>query len=311
MTPGSPPILSPLGHLSLNAGQAGMSDAIGKDNNTKGGPVSPTSPLSVASGADAVTTSTATGATASPSRPPMQTRLSTGLQLPGGWWSGWNKDKEAEGSEAGAAAAQAAEDRSKSQADEHLSTPTAAPAATTATPTPAAAPVTPASALPPHLTPSKQQSARRISFLSPTDLLLSVPTQVTALGEITSGHLAPEHLPGTISPSLSPTPMPGPGGGASARSPGVPSVSTFGGAGLDLVRSSSPSLGTPGGSSATGGGSPTASTGAGAGASVFAGKEAPVMLGPAHTTGGEWGREGLGKGLEQRLEDLVQGGGSR
>lgn len=107
------------------------------------------------------------------------------------------------------------------------------------------------SALPSHLTPTKEK--RRISFISYNDLLLSVPTAVTSLDDITAGNLSPEHLPGTVSPSVP------------SRSP--------------VIAASPNSL---------------------AGPNV---PDALRPLGSAMT--GEWQREGLGKGLEQRLEDLV------
>lgn len=107
----------------------------------------------------------------------------------------------------------------------------------------------PAPALPSHLTPTKDK--RRISFISYNDLLLSVPTTVTSLNEITSGNLSPDHLPGTISPNV-PT-----------RSP-VMTAST----------------------------SPTTN------------HHVEPPSAPPHAQA-EWSREGLGKGLEQRLEDLI------
>ncbi|ORY20674.1 hypothetical protein BCR39DRAFT_555005 [Naematelia encephala] len=107
------------------------------------------------------------------------------------------------------------------------------------------APIEEIPAIPSHLTPTKDK--RRISFISYNDLLLSVPTTVTPLGDITSGNLSPEHLPGTISPNT--------------RSPVLPS------------------------------------------AGPADHKPRPAGLGLGE---GEWSREGLGKGLEQRLEDLVQ-----
>ncbi|CAK9781424.1 uncharacterized protein COLE_01095 [Cutaneotrichosporon oleaginosum] len=108
------------------------------------------------------------------------------------------------------------------------------------------------SALPSHLTPTKEK--RRVSFISYNDLLLSVPTAVTSLDDITTGNHAPDHLPGTVSPSVS------------SRSP---------------VMAASPIS--------------------------LAGPSMPDALRPLNSTmlEGEWQREGLGKGLEQRLEDLV------
>lgn len=151
-------------------------------------------------------------------RPAPLRHLSSGPQLPGGW-SFANEDS------GGATAV-----RSESTSG-------------IATPVP--------SALPSHLTPTKEK--RRISFISYNDLLLSVPTAVTSLDDITAGNLSPDHLPGTVSPSVP------------SRSP---------------VIAASPNS--------------------------MAGPNVPDSLRPigAPMTG-EWQREGLGKGLEQRLEDLV------
>jgi len=117
----------------------------------------------------------------------------------------------------------------------------------------------PPPAIPSHLTPTKDK--RRISFISYNDLLLSVPTTVTPLGDITSGNLSPEHLPGTVSPTV-PT-----------RSP-VVSSSNLNSTAREVEHK------------------PSWDAGLGA---------RGLGLGE-----GEWQREGLGKGLEQRLEDLVR-----
>ncbi|KAL7420167.1 hypothetical protein Q5752_005133 [Cryptotrichosporon argae] len=123
--------------------------------------------------------------------------------------------------------------------------------------------------IPAHLTPTKEK--RRISFISYNDLLLSVPTTVTSLGEIASGNLSPDHLPGTVSPGAGV----GVGVGAGAGATRLPIQSALGDA--------------PGAIAAK----PSWET-AGRGGLGFA--------------EGEWEREGLGRGLEQRLEDLVQHG---
>lgn len=288
MTPGSPPILSPLGQLGGLIRPAGSGHT-----GEKGVPLSPSSPLSPATSADAADTSpTATPlgvAPASAVRPPMQARTSTGPQLPGGWWSSFNEDKEKGG---GAAAPTAAPTSAVVAEPSPLSGSTTAGDSSSSLATGGGG-VAPVSALPAHLSPNKQQSTRRISFLSPTDLLLSVPTQVTPLGEITSGHLSPEHLPGTISPSLATT-------GTIAGQGVLPGRSSSALAGEILGGAASPS-GTV---------SPSASVGTGAAGATappgLASKDSiAAMRGPAD---GEWAREGLGKGLEQRLEDLVQGG---
>jgi hypothetical protein len=103
----------------------------------------------------------------------------------------------------------------------------------------------PAPAIPSHLTPAKDK--RRISFVSYNDLLLSVPTTVTSLNEITSGNLSPDHLPGTVSPTVPVT-----------RSPALAATATI-----------------------------------------------PSSLSALAPIEGEWSREGLGRGLEQRLESLI------
>ena len=135
----------------------------------------------------------------------------------------------------------------------------------------------PPPAIPSHLSPTKDK--RRISFISYNDLLLSVPTTVTPLGDITSGNLSPDHLPGTVSPSVP------------ARSPVVPPPRISGG-GLAGGLTSGLVAGSPPGKDLEHKGSWEA-PGAG-------------RLGGLGLGDGEWGREGLGKGLEQRLEDLVK-----
>lgn len=109
---------------------------------------------------------------------------------------------------------------------------------------------------------------RRISFLSYNDLLTSAPTTVTNLSEITSGQLSPDHLPGTISPNMtSRSPI---------MSPPNPLVSAGGslpGPGLEHQSS-------------------------------WDSQTVPKAANPEME--GEWSREGLGQGLEQRLEGLVQ-----
>ncbi|WOO78528.1 uncharacterized protein LOC62_02G002075 [Vanrija pseudolonga] len=157
-------------------------------------------------------------------RPEPLRRLSSGPQLPGGWAF---QDEDA----SGATAVLRSEPGSGGQ-----------------TPVP--------SAVPSHLTPTKDK--RRISFISYNDLLLSVPTTVNTLGEITSGSLSPDHLPGAVSPSI-PTRSP-----VVAASP----VSLSAGVGLPAP--------------------PT-----------------DALSRQALVGGPEWQREGLGRGLEQRLEDLA------
>ena len=225
-----------------------------------------------------------------PFRPPPVQRMSTGKQVPGGWLSAWNEDVPAGGADSDnvggddGANAPIASDGASGNTDIHFPpappAPTAGAAPSNLAPrsplstTTTSAPISPtglgfghpqshpqpqAHAHLSHLSPAKDK--RRISFVSPTDLLLSVPTQVTSLGEITSGNAAPEHfaLPGTISPARH--------------------VSQ---AGQGQAMGGSPRMG-------------AATLGADG-------------HGHAHPHGeghGEWEREGLGRGLEQRLEDLA------
>ncbi|WVQ85447.1 hypothetical protein IAT38_007612 [Cryptococcus sp. DSM 104549] len=236
----SPPILAQLSSQSMQNMQAA------------GAPVSeglgqgqqPGSPTGVGAGAR-----TNTG---SVPRPAMPQRISTGPQVPGGWAFGSGKQEEA--------AAQA-------QPEEAPIPSVPAPANS------------PPNAVPNHLSPQKGKPAHhRLSFISYNDLLLSVPTQVTSLGEITSGNLSPDHLPGTVSPSMS------------TRSPVIP-----------------PSIGggLPPAALATGGVSSSPLMGA-SGTPVSASKS-DVRGNGLGLGEGEWEREGLGKGLEQRLEDFKQG----
>lgn len=173
---------------------------------------SPISPVHPV-GVETLLGSTNSSPTATKQRPPPLRQISNGPQLPGGWAFG----------------------------DEDVVTPRPDDLDTPSAPTP----------LPSHLSPSKSQDKRRISFISYNDLLLSVPTTVTNLGEITSGNLSPDHLPGTVSPSVP------------SRSPAV---------------SQSP---------------------------VSLSTLAPPSVPSSSVPEAEWSREGLGRGLEQRLEDLV------
>lgn len=146
------------------------------------------------------------------------------------------------------------------------------------------------SAVPPHMSPSKGKPPHhRLSFISYNDILLSVPTQVTSFSEITSGNVSPDHLPGTVSPNLS------------NRSPiappahhGMPSVAT------NLTPSAT--IGSSEGSTAEPKLDGDASGNATKSAIGLVEGEWERSDGTAR---GEWEREGLGKGLEQRLEDLA------
>ncbi|WWD18031.1 hypothetical protein CI109_102478 [Kwoniella shandongensis] len=241
----SPPILS-----QLSAQQSLHS--IDTNTASRSGPLS--------GGAD----SSKLSPTTSVPRPAMPQRTSTGPQLPGGWAFG------------GGASAPAAE-KAPSPIEE---SPSAAPtpaAVAAATASPATSP-TPPNAVPSHLTPTKSK-AHRLSFISYNDLLLSVPTQVTNLGEITSGNLSPDHLPGTVSPSMN------------TRSPVISQPG--------FMNSLPPPVLGSGGSAGSPVGPPLEakqSWESGSG-----GRVGGLGLGD-----GEWGREGLGKGLEQRLEEVAQ-----
>ncbi|KAK8865787.1 hypothetical protein IAR55_000934 [Kwoniella newhampshirensis] len=205
--------------------------------------------------------------TTSVPRPVMAQRTSTGPQLPGGWAFG------------SGSAAPATEDKAPSPIAE-VPSPALSPSAPAAT---AASPIsspTPPNAVPSHLTPTKTKN-HRLSFISYNDLLLSVPTQVTNLGEITSGNLSPDHLPGTVSPSMS------------TRSPVIPTPSFGNGLPPPALGLGS---GVIGGAPVGPGLEPKQSWESGSG-----GRVGGLGLGE-----GEWERQGLGKGLEQRLEEVAQ-----
>ncbi|WVO17822.1 hypothetical protein L204_105520 [Cryptococcus depauperatus] len=199
-------------------------------------------------------------------RPAMPMRISTGPQLPGGW-------------------------AFKEEKGDVLNKE---PQASVPAPTPASIPhpgqtSSPLNVIPAHLSPSKvvgKSQHHRLSFVSYNDILLSIPTQVTSFGEITSGTVSPEHLPGTVSPSLS------------TRSP-VISPPTNGDSPLPGASPSPVSLGN---SAVLGQQSQqSALKKVGPKASWDGNIRGSFGLGEA-----EWKKEGLGKGLEQRLEDYAQ-----
>lgn len=96
---------------------------------------------------------------------------------------------------------------------------------------------------------------------------------MTNLSEITSGQLSPDHLPGTISPNItSRSPVMSPPNPLAGSTSG-----THPGPGLEHQASWDSQT--------------SAKAGLGVGGSELE---------------GEWSREGLGQGLEQRLEGLVQ-----
>ncbi|WVQ62321.1 uncharacterized protein L199_000460 [Kwoniella botswanensis] len=210
-------------------------------------------------------------------RPAMPQRISTGPQVPGGWASAFGG-----GNSAGATTL-------PSQAENSVVADDRAASPSTDSPNNAFQTLTPTS-LPSHISPNKNK--HRISYLSPNDLLLSLPTKVTSLEDITSGNLSPDHLPGTVSPSMS------------TRSPVMSPHNPLSG---DL--------------------SPVTAGGIGPGATPppqgpVQGRQVqpkssfdnyssgrPGALGGLGLGEGEWEREGLGKGLEQRLEEVAQGQG--
>ncbi|WVQ71046.1 hypothetical protein IAR50_000571 [Cryptococcus sp. DSM 104548] len=222
-------------------------------------------PATFGAGRDSpVSPTSPTAATASVPRPAAPRRISTGPQLPGGW----------------------VKDNTVTSGEER----------STSVPAPAASPSH--SAVPPHLSPSKSKPHHRLSFVSYNDILLSVPTQVTSFGEITSGTVSPDHLPGTVSPSLS------------SRSPAVgqgqvPSLNGFPSSASTLPTRQDAGSPVPA-SSLTSAAAAAGATGTAPGleskASWEAGRGGSGALGLGE---GEWQREGLGKGLEQRLEDLA------
>ncbi|WWC66480.1 uncharacterized protein I206_100382 [Kwoniella pini CBS 10737] len=208
-------------------------------------------------------------------RPAMPQRMSTGPQVPGGWMSTFTGGTAQQQASAASIQPETIDNTnltSKDSLDAGASSPNSDGSNSnlnTLTP----------SSIPSHISPSKNR--HRISYLSYNDLLSAVPTKVTSLEDITSGQLSPDHLPGTVSPSMS------------TRSP---TISPHNPLSPGLVGEQSPAVGaTP----------------------------PPKTLQPkssfdAHRSGslgglglgeGEWGREGLGKGLEQRLEEVAQGQG--
>lgn len=236
----SPPILAALSTQLQNVG--GGTSIAGSvptlSNSSVASPDQPLSPISPIEPIESLSNST------SPTkhRPAPLRKMSSGPQLPGGWAF---TDEDAEGATA------VKEERGPPPVP--TSVPNSPPQAqSTAQPTAHTAHAAHGALLTPTTSNTTAKEKRRISFISYNDLLLGVPTSVASLGEIASGNLSPDHLPGT----LSPPPL---AAGNPTRSPVI-------GASVSPVNnrdSMSPQL------------------------------------------EGEWSREGLGRGLEQRLEDLV------
>ena len=158
---------------------------------------------------------------------------------------------------------------------------------------PAPSPTTATSALPPQIPASVSDAAslhgtasyhsKRLSFISYSDLLSSTPITSLPLSSLTSPHssVPPPHLPAvSAAATISSSP-------SSAQSQGAPSrpLSTY-------------SIGTSGGFSLSGGG------GRGGGLGE---EQQGVGKRLKDDIGGEWEREGFGKGLEERLEELMVG----
>ncbi|KAF8482300.1 hypothetical protein JB92DRAFT_3035691 [Gautieria morchelliformis] len=162
-------------------------------------------------------------------------------------------------------------------------------------PSPIPSPTTATSPLPPPLPPSvpdptsslhattSPAHSKRLSFISYSDLLSCTPITSLPLSSLTSPHstMPPPHLPivsaaATISASPSAT-----------HSQGAPSrpLSTY-------------SIGTSGGFSLSGGGCRVGGSGE---------EQQGVGKRLKDDIGGEWEREGFGKGLEERLEELMVG----
>jgi hypothetical protein len=128
--------------------------------------------------------------------------------------------------------------------------------------------------------PSPSRASKRLSFLSYADLLSSTPASTVPLAALTSsaGTEPPPHLPSVL------------GLAAAAQD------------GRHAGSSASSVHGVPLGNSPIGTGH-----GHGFGASGHAarGQRESVLLVPGEEAGGEWEREGLGMGLEERMEVLL------
>ncbi|KAJ9120620.1 hypothetical protein QFC22_002549 [Naganishia vaughanmartiniae] len=150
----------------------------------------------------------------------------------------------------------------------------------------------------PHSAHPLPSERHRISFVSYNDILTSHPLRVDPLSDITSGASGePDHLPGTVSPAVSML------SGGRVLVPGVDgrvsrSVSLSRNTGSPPVPTDSPdSAGQARGSGLSG---PPTSIQDRLGIHAHA----AVVL-PEERSKGEWEREGLGKGLQARLEELI------
>jgi len=136
-------------------------------------------------------------------------------------------------------------------------------------------------------TSSHSQEKRRISFVSYNDLVQSVPTTVSPLSEIANGHIEPDHLPGTVSPVRAGSPFRVPP--ASAQPAQLASDLRA----LGMKRGSEPNLGM--GSRGRSGGGRAVDDNA-------------TVTGTRERSTSTFQREGLGKGLTERLEMLIGDG---
>ncbi|WRT64031.1 uncharacterized protein IL334_000958 [Kwoniella shivajii] len=224
------------------------------------------------------------GLTGTVPRPAMPQRMSTGPQVPGGWAFGNPNPSASVPTSLPTQVEPTQAPPAQYVADEGIPSPTAE------SPNDLARTLTPSS-IPSHVSPNKNK--HRISYLSYNDLLLSVPTKVTSLEDITSGNLSPDHLPGTVSPSMS------------TRSPVIPPLNPGDSSSSIIgVGNLSPSI-TPGNNNVGGGLAQAGGKSIQPRASFDS--QSPVRLGGLGLGEGEWEREGLGKGLEQRLEEVAQG----
>ncbi|KAK7458121.1 hypothetical protein VKT23_010029 [Stygiomarasmius scandens] len=133
-------------------------------------------------------------------------------------------------------------------------------------------------------TASGSASTKRLSFLSYTDLLSSTPTSTLPLSSLTGAKgYSGEEPPHLLLNSLDAINHSAGSSSAGGSPPYSPLISP-------LV------LGAPGTGASVGGASPSKSPAMGAGADSL------IML--EDLVGGEWEREGLGRGLEERLERI-------
>ncbi|RDB16575.1 hypothetical protein Hypma_002747 [Hypsizygus marmoreus] len=191
------------------------------------------------------------------------------------------------------------------------SPPSTQPTRTTSAPASSTQPISPTS---PASTTSLNAASKRLSFISYGDLLTSTPTSTLPLSSLTTAASAiepPPHIPGVAGLTQgSPVPYPG-SAGTSLRGfvinphpiphhPSSPSSPASAPLALDAFGPTSPNVAVQNGSIKA----PSRSHSPGKHESA-----ALAMLGPGgpatlDDVGGEWEREGLGRGLEERLDVL-------